>query len=173
MYGHFPGGSFRSVFPCCSRETGGRRTRLWQRGTIIGIVWARLWPWGVVFGAVIEGRVRTWYNWHRDQGLESRVLVYNTNFEKRRENYRPTGTQTFLDTDRLRLYKQEMEKEHSEFLGLLLIRRRVLRSPNCHGKNTPEPRKRRQKNSDHQTIWLNWNHFGQKRGAIDNNYRRQ
>ena len=30
--GHFPGGNFRSVFPRCSRETGGRRTRLWQKG---------------------------------------------------------------------------------------------------------------------------------------------
>ena len=35
----FPGRNFWSVFfPRCSREIGGRRTRLWQRVTIIGII---------------------------------------------------------------------------------------------------------------------------------------
>ena len=34
-------------FPRCSREIGGRRTRLWQRDTIIGIFGAETEDWGL------------------------------------------------------------------------------------------------------------------------------
>ena len=57
-------------------------------------------------------------------------------------------------TDRLRPYKQEMEKYCNELWGILLFRRCVLRSPNSHGENTAKPTKKRQANSDHQTLWL-------------------
>ena len=47
MHGHFPGINFWSVFfPRCSREIGGRQTRLWQRDTIIGIFGAVTGDWG-------------------------------------------------------------------------------------------------------------------------------